>query len=687
MPTSRACRLACLALSLLAVAPPAGARSQDVRAGEFDAYVARAVTDWHAPGLAIAVVKDGQVLVAKGYGVRDIGQPGAVDANTLFAIGSTTKAMTAAAIGMLVDEGKLAWDDPVTRHLPGFAVADAYVTRELRIRDLLTHRSGLAQTDFLWYGQERRSIDDVLRRLQLVTPSSSLRSHFAYQNVMYAAAGEVVARVSGMPWAEFVRRRIFTPLGMTRSVASLGGVTGLDNVAVPHFELNGRVAQISNASADAVPAAGAVWSSAADMARWVAYLLSEHGDPAVPQLLAPGTKEELFRPQFVVDEGFYPTARLTRPHWTTYGLGWFQQDYAGYKVDFHTGSIDGMAAIAGLIRDERLGVVVLSNLEHMEARHALMFRAFDTFLGRDARDWSTEFQALYRRQAEEQQAALQRLEAKRVPGTRPTLTLARYAGTYGNAVFGDLGIKLEDEALRLRFGDRSARLEHWHYDIFRIVWDRAWQPSQLAEFSIDADADVSRVEVGGLRFDRVPERAQAAGAAPAANQALPVVDIVTEAGTIRVQLDPARAPKTVENFLRYVRAGFFDGTSFYRTVTMANQPDNPVRIEVIQGGADDAKEAFPPIALERTSVTGLRHVDGAISMARDGPDTATSEFFICVGDQPELDFGGRRNPDGQGFAAFGHVIAGMDVVRRIHTGPVIEQRLAPPVRILSIALR
>lgn len=164
----------------------------------------------------------------------------------------------------------------------------------------------------------------------------------------------------------------------------------------------------------------------------------------------------------------------------------------------------------------------------------------------------------------------------------------------------------------------------------------------------------------------------------------PRVVIETEAGSIEVVLDAAAAPVTTANFLRYVGDGFYDGASFYRTVTADNQPDDAVRIAVIQGGVDGTRPARPPIALEATSATGLRHRDGTISMARNGPDTATSEFFICVGDQPELDQAGRRNPDGRGFAAFGRVVAGMEVVRAIHGRPAASQRLAPPVRILSM---
>jgi peptidyl-prolyl cis-trans isomerase A (cyclophilin A) len=162
------------------------------------------------------------------------------------------------------------------------------------------------------------------------------------------------------------------------------------------------------------------------------------------------------------------------------------------------------------------------------------------------------------------------------------------------------------------------------------------------------------------------------------------IAIETDVGRIEVVLDAARAPRTVANFLQYVDEDFFDGTTFYRTVTPDNQPDSAVKIEVVQGGADGTRPARSPIALERTSITGLRHVDGAISMARNGPDTATTEFFICIGDQPELDFGGRRNPDGQGFAAFGRVVAGMEVVRRIQQRTANGQRLNPPVRIRKI---
>ena len=280
----------------------------------------RAVADWDVTGLAVAVVKDGDVLFAKGYGIRELGSGVKVDEHTLFAIGSTTKAMTAAAIGMLVDEGKLDWDDPVTDHLREFRLYDPFVTREITIRDLLTHRAGLPNADFLWYGQDRES-DDILFRMRYVEPETLLRSSFTYQNIMYAAAGEVVAELSGMSWDAFIQKRIFEPLEMNGSIASAATLDAQPNVARPHYRVDGATRVIENASVDAIAPAGSVWSSVFDMAQWMRFLL-EGTTRDGTELLSQETLEELFTPQTLVDpEEFYPTQAVTNPHWMTYGLG------------------------------------------------------------------------------------------------------------------------------------------------------------------------------------------------------------------------------------------------------------------------------------------------------------------------------------------------------------------------------
>jgi CubicO group peptidase (beta-lactamase class C family) len=472
----------------------------------FDAYVAQAVKDWKAPGFAMAVVKDGQIVFAKGYGVRRLGSPEPVDDRTLFAVGSTTKAMTAAALGMLVDEGKVGWDDPVIKHLPWFALKDPYVTREIRIRDLLTHRAGVPNTDSLWYEQEMSS-REIIGRLREVELETSTRTHFTYQNVMYATAGEVVAAASGMPWTEFVRTRIFAPLGMTGTIPTAATLSSQPNVASPHYEIDGTVAVIRNASVDAVAPAGSVWSSVRDMAQWLNLLLAGGtvGGPSGKRLLSDKVLAELFTPQTMVGpDAFYPTARLTKPHWTTYGLGWFQADYAGEKVDFHTGSIDGMVAIAGLIRDRHLGVFVLANLDHVELRHALMYRVFDAYLGRPARDWSADMRALYAGLAKEGEARRAKAEAERVTGTTPTLALDRYAGTYTSPLLGTLTLTMRDGRMHATYGTGFVGpLEHWHYDTFKATWEARWRGTSLATFRIDARGRVAAVTTDQGTFARV----------------------------------------------------------------------------------------------------------------------------------------------------------------------------------------
>jgi CubicO group peptidase (beta-lactamase class C family) len=492
-------------LAWMALLAPCTAFSQPSPLEDFDAYVRKAVVDWEVPGLAVAVVKDGAVVFSRGYGLRELGKPALLDDHTLFAIGSTTKAMTAAAIGMLVDEGKLGWDDPVIDHLPWFRLSDPYVTRELAVRDLLTHRAGAPNTDFLWYEREADP-RDILERMRYVPMETSFRSAFTYQNVMYAAAGALLAEVSGMPWAELIKQRIFLPLGMNDSVATAAGLAGKTNVASPHFRIDGKVTVIENASVDSVASAGAVWSSVSDMARWMRFLL-EGTTPDGKRLLKEETQAELFRPQTLVDrDEFYPTQRLTHPHWTTYGLGWFQEDYDGRAVDFHTGSIDGMVAIHGLIRDERLGVYALSNLDHAELRHALMYHVFDLYGKGASRDWSAELRELYDALAQEAEKKREEVEKERVPGTSPSHPLDAYVGTYSDRLGGSIEVSSARTGLRLTVGPGlSGALEHWHYDVFRVSWDKEWRGAAFLSFEVGLDGKVASLEIGGLSFRKVAD--------------------------------------------------------------------------------------------------------------------------------------------------------------------------------------
>jgi CubicO group peptidase (beta-lactamase class C family) len=466
-------------------------------------YVESAVESWDATGLAVAVVKDGELLFAEGFGVLRLGEPGRVDEHTRFAIGSTTKAMTAAAIGILVDEGKLGWDDPVVEHLPWFRVDDPYLSRQITVRDLLTHRAGMGNADFLWYERDAAT-EEIVRKMAMVEPAYPPRSSFIYQNVMYATAGLVVEAVSGASWADFLRTRIFGPLGMSGSVPHVAETVGRPNVAHPHHRVDGQTVPIRNASVDAVDAAGSVWSSVSDMSRWLRMLLAEGVVPHGTRILSEATVDELFRPQTVIPSSqFYPTQRITRPSWMTYGLGWFQHDYRGHKVDFHTGSIDGMVAIAGLVRDLDLGVYVLANRDHVEVRHALMYRAFDHFLGGVDRDWSTDLKELYDRLAASAEERRAEAQARRVTGTSPSLALDDYVGRYVHPVYGSLTVSPDDGDLRADLGPgQSGVLEHWHYDTFRLAFDARWRGTTTVTFLLDVDGGVAGARMGNVELKR-----------------------------------------------------------------------------------------------------------------------------------------------------------------------------------------
>ena len=502
--------LAAAALVLLPVTSPAqtaGTASRNAprpSLTDFDTYIAKAVRDWKTPGLAIAVVSNDSVVFAKGYGARELGKPEVVDAGTRFAIGSTTKAMTAMALAMLVDDGKVKLDAPVTTYLPTLQLADPYVTRELTVRDLLTHRAGLGNADLLWANADY-TMADITRRISTLKPAYSFRSGFVYQNIMYSLAGDVVAAASGMTWDAFLRTRIFAPLGMTATETRLSTVAGKPNVATPHADIRDTLRVIENRPVDAVAPAGSVWSSVGDMAKWMRFVL-DSGRVGGKKLLSEAVYREIFTPQVVAPAATYPPTRLTRPHFFTYGLGWFLHDYQGQAVAMHTGSIDGMSAIIGLIPDRRLGVVVLANADHVELRHALMYEVFDRFSGNPRQDWSAALLKLYDGLRTEARTARQRQEQRRVTGTRPSLPLANYAGTYREPTFGEVVVTLRADSLSLQFGRANrATLSHWQYDTFRARWDDVRSDPSAVVFTPDGTGGVAGVRAFGVTFARAEQ--------------------------------------------------------------------------------------------------------------------------------------------------------------------------------------
>lgn len=493
-----------LSAALLSPAVAAAQAAPGPLAG-IDDFAARVLERWEAPGLALAVVKDGEVILERGWGSRLAGTDDPVDENTVFAIASTTKAFTAATLGMLVDQGSLSWDDPVAEHLPGFQLRDPWATREITVRDLLSHRSGLPRGDHLWYLSpfEREEVLDRVRHLE---PATSFRSSYGYQNIMFISAGEIVEARSGVSWDAFLRSRILDPLGMSRTSTSTSELSGSDNVASPHVRLDGAVVPVPWPDFDNLGGAGSINSSVHDMASWIRLQLAG-GTLDERTFWSDSVAREMWEPNTVVPLG--PETRRTQPetHLQSYGMGWILQDYRGRLVVRHGGSLDGMRAHVALVPEEGLGIVALTNLNESRLPLAVVWEVVDRFLEPRAtpRDWNEILLAEAERERSETDARRARADSVRVPGTRPSRTPEAHAGTYSSVMSGEVEITLEDGALRLTYGPNfTGTLEHWHYDTWQVAWRNRSQGTGRVTFRLDASGEVAEVSLSGVdTFRRV----------------------------------------------------------------------------------------------------------------------------------------------------------------------------------------
>jgi CubicO group peptidase (beta-lactamase class C family) len=464
---------------------------------ELDASIERARFDWNVPGLAVAIVQNNDVIFAKGYGVRTQADPAPVDEQTVFAIASCTKAFTAATIALLVDDGKVALDDPVTAYLPDFQLYDPSVTREITVRDLLCHRSGLPKFggDLLWFGTTY-SRDEILHRVRYLKPRSSFRSQFGYQNILYLAAGKIVEIVSGKSWDAFVRERIFTPLGMRSSTTSITDFKLTDPIAAPHIERDSALQAIPYLNVDNEAPAGGINSTIADITHWLKLQLGQ-GQYQNHQLISAKMIREMWSPQTIIAIGEQTAQLYPTTHFQAYGLGWFLRDYHGRKVIAHDGGLPGMASRVGLIPEEQLGFVILSNRETAITR-VIQNVLIDSALGAPQRDWNALFLEQERAQHEQEQATKRAIDNNRMKDTRPSLPVTHYTGRFSGVMYGEADVYQEQDKLAIRLvptprlvGD----LEHWHYDTFRVTWRDNYIPSGLVTFILDAQGKVTEMKI------------------------------------------------------------------------------------------------------------------------------------------------------------------------------------------------
>ena len=474
----------------------------------FDARVEAVMKASEVPGAAVAIVENGKVTLARGYGIRRLGSPETVDADTLFQIGSTTKAFTAAALAILVEEGKIGWDDKVIDHLPGFRMYDPWVTREVTIRDLLVHRSGLGlgQGDLMFVPSTEISRAETVRRLQYLKPATSFRSAFAYDNVLYIVAGQLIEAVTGKTWEDFVEERILRPAGMVSSVTNDVDRLSAPDRAFPH----GRVGELRGIGpqqlfdekkvalgANCGPA-GAIAAGADDLARWLAVQLGSGKLPDSEQrLFSEASAQEMWQPVVPIPvTPLPPSLADAMAQFRGYALGWAVQDYRGHRIIQHGGGTQGFRAVVVLIPEKNTGFAIVNNSEDNEFVPGLEYELLDHYLGLPKHDWPKAFKDFF---AERNKAGLEAQKAaaaERPQQSSPSLPLAGYAGAYTDPWYGPIAITENAGRLSIDFKQTPgmvAPLEHWAYDTFVARWPDPLIEPAFVTFALDAAGKPARL--------------------------------------------------------------------------------------------------------------------------------------------------------------------------------------------------
>ena len=477
---------------------------------DLDARIRAVIAEHGVPGMAVAIVEDGRVVHAKGYGVRRLGSPEPVDADTIFPTGSTGKAVTATALAILVDDGRIGWDDRVIDHLPDFRMSDPWVTREMTIRDLLVHRSGLGlgAGDLLFVPRTSRSRADIVRALRHIRPATSFRSGYAYDNVLYVVAGQLVEAVSGQSWETFVRERVLLPAGMVRSTSEDAARFATANRVQPHARVQGPVRGLGPLSVlderrglgQAAAPAGGISSSANDFGRWLRIQLALGALPEGGRLFSEAVAREMWTPQQLIPIRPMPgDLAAATPKFSAYALGWQVQDYRGVRTVQHAGAVFGVQTMVVLVPDRNLGFSLQINSEDGLVLRGLMLELLDHYLDAPERkDWVAAFAAFVKARGEAATALLAGDGGRPRDAGKPSLPLADYAGDYADAWYGPIGVAFDGRRLRMDFRqtpEMVGTLSHWRLDTFRVDWDDPTIEPAFATFALDAEGEVARISM------------------------------------------------------------------------------------------------------------------------------------------------------------------------------------------------
>ena len=495
-----------LSVSLLwMVAGVEASRAQAGPPADLDLFVARSMKTFDVPGIAVAIVKDGKVVLAKGYGVRKMGESAPVDENTLFGIGSNTKAFTTAALATLVDEGKISWDDKVYERLRDFQMYDPYVSHEMTIRDLLTHRSGmgLGEGDLLFWPHTTFTRDEIIYKLRFMKPASSFRNQFAYDNLMYIAAGQIIPAITGKTWEQYVTEKILQPLGMKTTTLSNAHFPTGANYAFPHSKIGGPLRPIDFVELNNAAPAGSINSSVAEMSRWMILQLNRGKFPdSDARLFSEQRSREMWSAQTIL-----PTRERSgemhklSPKFAAYALGWGLQDYQGRKLVGHTGGVAGFVSRVMLVPEENLGIVILTNAEEGYAFEAIMYHVLDNYFGGGNTDWVNVLHQFVEKQEKDAAEEMKKQAGTRASDSKPSLAIEKYAGKYEDAWYGPATIRWDGGKLIFSLDHTAAavgELEHWQYDTFKTHWKDRTVEDAFLTFSLNAAGEIDHFTMAAV---------------------------------------------------------------------------------------------------------------------------------------------------------------------------------------------
>lgn len=490
------------------LAPLAAPLPDAARLAKFDAYVEAVQKQFGVPGVAVAIVKDGKVVMERGYGVRELGKAAKVDAHTMFAIASNTKAFTAASLNILQDDGKLKTTDRVIDHLPWFRMSDAYVTREMRIRDLLAHRSGLSlgAGDLLYWPTTTYSTREVAERLKDVPLTGGFREQYAYDNILFGVAGLVVEAASGMSFKQFMQTRIWNPLGMTETRYNSDDLKPGDNVAVGNAKFDFKdLRPVGVTSWRNVSGAGGIYSSVHDLTKWMNAQLAggvyAGSGESAKRLFSTQRQREMWSVLTPIPTGKSPIPELAdaASNFSGYGQGWQLSDYLGDRLVWHTGGWPGQVSRLTLVPGKGVGVVVLTSAEVGAAFNAITYEALDMMLGHSGHDWLKGYAAAVARSQGNADESWQKHLAARDANSKPSLALAKYANTYRDPWYGDVIIRQGAKGLELQFSKTAELLgdiEHWQHDTFIVRWrDRGLNADAFINFALDPDGNIRELRM------------------------------------------------------------------------------------------------------------------------------------------------------------------------------------------------